>query len=1168
MRAAFYLGRTGTGKTHNIQENIVDKLAERPADANSIIYLVPDQMTFQAEHQLVAKTNTGITRAHVLSFSRMAWRVLKETGGITKTQLQRHGVYMLLRKVLEEEKDNLRIYQKVIDKQGFIEHFEHLVTELKQHMVSTDYFTEKLSHFENQTMKTAEEQMLSDKLHDITRLWQRVEDALGDRYAGNEDYLGLLVEKIPESDILKGAEVYVDGFHSFTPQELNVLERLLQQTSKITFSLTIDRPYDEDTPHPLDLFYQTATTYRKLRSLCENVGCEVEDVVLFDQAGYSKSPALAHIARYFEKRPLMPADSNGDVTIQAAVNRRTEIEAAARSIRQKIYEGECRFKDIAVVTRNMEEYAETVRTTFADYDIPLFLDQKRPMIHHPVIEFIRSVLETFAERWRYEPLFRALKTDMLFSIEEDWESAREQVDVLENYCIAYGLKEKHWKQKERWTYHSKRTSAGETTAKQPQDIQMEQKINQLREKFASALLRFEKRLKKQSSIRGFCTALFTFLEEQYIPEKIEKLRDTAVENNDVEGAREHEQVWGALVELLEQAVEMAGEEEVSFTTFHHIMETGLETMSFRLVPPAIDQVTFADMERSRLANIKVVFLLGVNEGILPASFEEDGMLNDQERQWLGAEGIELAEDSSRKLLNEQFLIYRALSIANEELHISYPLADEEGKTLQPSVLIKQVKDIFPDIEEKLLVNEPQEYQDNDQAQFVGPYRKTVSFLIYQLQQWKRGYPISPMWWDVYNWYVTNNKTPSFVNAIGSLFYKNEPKRLSAATSKRLYGDTLKASVSRIEQFASCAFSQFAAYGLQLRERDIYKLEAPDIGQLFHAALKDMTEKLMKSGKDWGTVTTVECQSTAKECVEKYVPFIQRNILLSSNKYKYLQKKLEDTVVRAAEILSRQAKASGFSPIGIELGFGNGAELPPLQFQLEDGTRMELAGRIDRVDQASGADGVFVRIIDYKSSAKDVNLADIYYGLALQMLVYMDVILSFAEEWIGTKAKPAGVLYFHIHNPFIQANQHLEAEEIEKELFKRFKMKGLLTANEESIRLMDNTLTNGHSQIVPAAIRKDGTFYSPSVMEEDNFNELRRYIRSVLEKTGSAIMEGQTAIQPYKYKQRIPCTFCSFRSICQFDTAFAANEYRVLTTDEKDIVQQLFQKEGGRSANDD
>lgn len=1158
MGVRFFIGRSKTGKTTAIYQEILTEL-QNDSDNREIIYLVPDQMTFQAEQKLVSLCG-GMSRAQVLSFSRLSWRVLNEVGGIAKTVIQKNGFYMLLRKVIEKEKNNFRLYKKASDKQGFIEQLERMLVEMKRHKVEPELLLEKQQELEGKENKTAQEAILSDKLYDLVLIWKRIEIEMGNEYIGTEDYLRLLTEKIPQSRYLDNAIIYVDGFHSFTPQELEVLKQLMQKASHITFALTIDKPYEKEPPHPLDLFYQTGMTYRKLVSLCEKVECDIVGVVPFTSQKKTND-ALYHVERYFDERPAPPNYEHDGISLFAGVNRRAEVEGVMRQILTLVREKGYRFRDIAIVTRKLELYDELLETTALDYNVPIFMDEERPMLHHPVMECIRSMLEALTENWRYEPLFRAWKSDMFFSLEEDWIKAREEVDILENYVLAYGIKEKHWKQQERWTLKP-RTAIEDK--KREETTMEEQQVHTLRMKFSTPLLSLEKQFERAHTIRDHCTVLYQFLEDQRIPEKIEKLIHEAKEHRDFAKAREHEQVWGAIVELLEQVVSVSGDEEVTLLTFRQMIEAGLISMTFNIVPPAIDQVTVADMERSRLSSVKVVFLLGVNEGIIPAPFEDTGLFSDEDREWFEREGIQLSDDSSRVILNESFLIYRVLSAPQEQLYLSYALADEEGNALQPSILLQQLKEMFPNLEEKLLFHEPHEYREEEQLHFIGSYPKTLSFLTNELAQWKKGYPIASVWWDVYNWYVTNETNAPIATVLQSLFYDNKAMAISPSLSKQLYGKKLKASVSRAEKFEACPFSQFIAYGLRLKERDIYKLEAPDIGQLFHATLNDIAAKIQAKGKGWGELSEKECRDIARESSRSFTPYIQRNIFQSSNRYQYLEKKLEQTIVRAAEILRIQAQQSGFSPVGLELAFGEKEALPPLTFTLSDGTVMEIAGRIDRVDKAEHENGVYVRVIDYKSSERNLSLEEIYFGLSLQMLVYLDVILTFSEKWLGVQAKPAGMLYFHVHDPVIKTTKQLTLAEIEEELMKQFQMKGLLLEDKDAVQLMDYSLERGKgsSLFIPARINRDGNFRkSKQLLPPENFEALRAFIRNKLKNIGEKIIQGNTDIRPYKKKQQTACTFCSFQSICQFDPHFAGNEYRHLQGKGKEIIEKLFASKG-------
>ncbi|MCD8509061.1 MAG: PD-(D/E)XK nuclease family protein [Bacillus sp. (in: Bacteria)] len=403
----------------------------------------------------------------------------------------------------------------------------------------------------------------------------------------------------------------------------------------------------------------------------------------------------------------------------------------------------------------------------------------------------------------------------------------------------------------------------------------------------------------------------------------------------------------------------------------------------------------------------------------------------------------------------------------------------------------------------------------------------------------------------------------------SLFYENTAKPLSKELSQTLYGTELQTSVSRMEQYQSCPFAQYANYGLSLRDRETYKLEAPDIGTLFHAALKEMAEHLRKAGKDFSQLTKAECETLAKTIVAELAPKIQREILLSSNRYNYIKQKLEEVVARASSVLAEQSKSSGFSPIGLEVAFGPNQDLPPLQFQLDNGSKLQLVGRIDRVDKSQGANGLLLRVIDYKSSKKDVQLTDVYYGLSLQMLIYLDVVISFSEKWLGAKASPAGVLYFHVHNPLLQRNEKLTVEQIEEELFKEFKMKGLISANPDVAKLMDHNLeTGGRSNIIPAAIKESGEFYKDSsVISDEDYVALKQFLRKKVEEIGSAITDGKIDITPVKNKQHVACTYCSFKPVCQFDPTLETNDYRRVGKLKKEEVLDKIRKEGGEKDED-
>ncbi|UOY92083.1 helicase-exonuclease AddAB subunit AddB [Ectobacillus sp. JY-23] len=1148
MSLRIVLGRAGTGKSALCLREMHEELNQRPK-GESIIYLVPEQMSFQAQQALGSSI-----RAQVFSFSRLAWKVLQETGGASRLHIDEAGVNMLLRKIVEGRKGELRVFQKAAKQNGFFEQLGGMIAELKRHNVTP---ADMYGVWQEAEAKHAP--LLASKIHDLQLLYEDFERALIGKYLDSEDYIKLLAEKLPQSSYMKDAIIYADGFHTFLPQELNVLKRMLQHGAKLTVTLVLDAPQKQE----LDLFYTTARTYERLMKIAADLRIEANSIVLEEQHRFKGSASLAHIEKYFESIPPKYFAGNSNLTIYTAANRQAEVEGVAREIRRLVREEDYRYRDIAVMLRNGASYDDSIKSLFTANEIPFFIDEKRLMLHHPVVELIRSALEVIEGNWRYEAVFRCIKTELLFPRRSHLLKLREEMDAFENYCLAYGMQGKKWTNGERWVYRRYRSL--ETTLQTDNERETEERMNNLRDIVVKPIFTLQKRLKRAKSVRKMCEAIYLFLEELRVPRKLEAMRKKAEQEGNLLFANDHEQVWHAVIDLLDKYVEMLGDENMSLQLFIEVMSTGLASLRFANIPPSLDQVLIANIDRSRLANVRALFLIGANEGVIPGLPADEGMLSDEERETLLGSGIELASTTRQKMLEEQFIVYQALTRASHRLYISCPFADEEGKVLLPSGLFKKLKALVPSAEQEFLTNEVQE----GKVEYITTPAMTLSHLVQQLQFWKQsGYKTDlSFWWDVYNFYVQSPQWHEHSKRVlSSLFYRNEAKPLHKSVSSALYGETIKGSVSRMELFQRCSYAHFAQHGLALRERDIFKIDAPDIGELFHAALKSIADRLTQQSRSWADLSRAECEHLAMEAMEVLAPLLQKEILLSSNRHHYLKHKLQQIIFRASLILSEHAKSSGFVPVDLEVPFGIGADaLPPLHFQLANGTKMEVVGRIDRVDMAEGEQGTFLRIIDYKSSAKSLDMTEVYYGLALQMLTYLDVVIENAGKWVKDKqATPAGVLYFHVHNPVVEIKGDATDADIDREILRKFKMKGLLLGDTEVVRLMDASLTSGSSDIVSAGLKKDGTFsaYS-SVASEQEFHTLKQYVRRTFQDIGTSITEGVIDIAPYKLKTKVACGFCQFKSVCQFDESLQENEYRILRPLKEAEALMKMREEGER-----
>jgi ATP-dependent helicase/nuclease subunit B len=831
---------------------------------------------------------------------------------------------------------------------------------------------------------------------------------------------------------------------------------------------------------------------------------------------------------------------------------------------------------MAVMVRSMEGYHDLIATVFADYGIPHFFDQKRSVLHHPLVEFLRSAVEVVLHNWHYDAVFRCVKTGLLLPLPEDndlpWdlETLSGGMDRLENAALAYGIHGYRWTDGKPWTFRTKVSLEEEDGG--PAEIMEEELklINGCRQLVAKPLHAFQERMRKAVDVKERTQAFMELLLELRVPEKLERWSEECLQAGAPEKAREHAQVWDSVIDMFDQLVEILGEEPVSLELYGALLETGLESIKLGLVPPSLDQVLIGSMDRTRSGQIRYAFLLGVSDGVVPAKMNEDGLLTEQERETLAGAGLPLAEGSRRKLLDEQFIAYSALCSPSRRLWISYPLADEEGKSLLPSELVHQLLHLFPGLQERLILAEPSPVlPEEEQAEFIAHPDKALAYLGVQLKQWLRGERIPELWWTVYDWFARRPEWESKLKLlVTALFYTNKENPLTVPTSRSIYGDRLQASVSRMERYAACPFSHFISHGLKLQERKVYRLEAPDIGQLFHAALHQFVRQLQEERVDWGALTAEESYARTSQLVDRLAPQLQGEILLSSSRFGYISRKLKAAVGKAAVMLTEHARRGEFVPLGLEVDFGPGGPLPPLTFRLYNGCMMDIIGRIDRVDGAGGDGKLLLRVIDYKSGPTSLQLPEVYYGLSLQMLTYLDVLVTHSKRWLGAEAVPAGVLYFHVHNPLLQQKNRPDPGEAEAQLRKRFKMRGLVTADAEIARKMDGGLRekNGYSELIPVAVKADGSFYkSSSVVTEGQWDRLREFVRGQIKRIGTGITDGQVDIAPYRLGKKAACRHCNYRAVCQFDPQFEGNGYKLLVPLGKEEVWSELEKTASDSA---
>ena len=1132
VKLRLIIGRAGSGKTHYCVEEMGELLKSSP-EGKSLVMILPEHATFQVEHKLASLPGIeGFTRAYVFGFRRLAHRVLMETGGAVRPHITELGKRLVLSQLLHDHQQEFKMFHRAASQRSFADILAGMIQEFKAYGVSPELLSE------------AEQELsglpIGDKLHDLALVYQGFEKFLQGRYTDPEDYLTLLAKKICESDILNDSQVWIDGFTWFNPQEAGVVAQLLQTASCVTITLCLDSNSEQQ--NPTALFHRQWDTRRKLLELARKMGAEIEEVVLTEAERF-RLPLLRHIEKQLFTSPAVGWTGlvQGLAVVEAA-NRRMEVEGMARDILRLCREEGHRWREIGILLRDTESYADIVETVLADYDIPFFSDRERHPFHHPLAELLRSALDVVIDRWSYEPLFRCFKTDL-------FELSRDEVDRLENYVLEFGIRGNKWTKAPAWTF-IRRFSLGEDSELNEVEQGYLQGINDIRIKASTPLITFEQQIKEATTVQEMTIALYELLTRLTVPEKLAQWADNAEATGDLEEAREHRQLWDSVVQLFEQMVEICGDQQMKLADYAAMINEGLEGLTLSLIPPGLDYVTVSSMVQTSLENIPAIYVLGVNDGVLPMRGRGEGLLTDEERGQMIAFGLELAPGSQADSFAEQFLVYTGLTRASEYFWMSYPLADEEGKGLSPSMLIKRVRELTA----VPLMSLPVEPLPGNEHQYLAHAKRSISALATVLRGYKRGQAVAEVWWDVYNWALQQAELQRYIEqAVAGLFHHNQVERLPEYLASRLYlkNNKLRGSVTRFESFQACPFKHFAQYGLSLKERAVFRLQAPDWGQFLHAALKDFGDRMREEDRDWGSVSPQECNDIVNEVVEKLAPKLQNEILLSSEQHKHLVGRLKRTVAHSVRRLVEFDRVSEFKPMALEKSFGRGQDaLPPLVYMLPDDIGLEIVGQIDRLDTAEHEGKKYMLVIDYKSGGAWLKLVDVYYGLRLQLLTYLLVARNAYQDCLS-----AGVLYYFLKNPSISDIVRIDDNEVTKKINNLLKMPGWVLAEPEVVRLLDSSI-EGHSEFLKIALKKDETFYNaslPYVKTPEEFALLLSHVEKKLVETACKIMTGDIDISPYALDKRTPCGFCQYSAVCQFDSLLPENEYRRLTTPEDTVI---------------
>lgn len=1139
MALQFYFGPSGSGKSKRLHQDVLHMAAKDP-DCN-FLFLVPDQFTMQTQMDLVKESpGGGIMNIDVLSFGRLTHRIFEETGYGRKPVLDDTGKSLVLRKVASSVKENLPVLSGNLNKIGYIHEIKSAISEFKQYGLSVERVGE-LAEF------SKSRGTLYYKLKDLKTLYQAFDAYVAERFITTEDTLALLSRAVHESKIMKNSVVIFDGFTGFTPIQYRLIAELMELSRMVIVSVTLG---EGENPYRImgeqELFYLSKKTVRDLQKWAQKRNVRQAEDVYLGKGGlprFRESRELAHLEKQLFRYPLKPyEDSQKDsipaIQIREAMSPAGEVRGACILIKKLVLEQNYSYRDIAVVTGELETYGDFFEREAATYDIPVFIDRTRGILLNPFLEYIRSALRIVLQNFSYESVFHYLRSGLAdFTMEE--------TDLLENYILATGIKgRKKW---------------GELFTRNATE-----QLNELRERLYGQMTPL---LQKQETASGYVKALYEFIVAGRIQEKLLIFEEKFRADGEEERAKEYAQIYRLVMELLNQIEGLLREEAMTLQEFADILDSGFAEIEVGTIPGGVDRVIVGDMERTRLNQVKVLLFLGVNDGNIPRNANKGGIISDIDREFLKDSDIELAPTPRQQMFTQRLYLYMNMTKPSERLYLSYARISSDGKTLRPSYLIDTVKALFPCAYQGNLM----EGKESVTKRIMGK-KDALPYVAEELReraQGREGGMTDEEFFSLCRIYWEDSAFRGQMEKLLQAAYEHyEHKPLGAMIARMVYGTVLENSVSRLERYAACAYAHFLQYGLNLKEREVFQLENTDLGNIYHEVLEVFSHHLKEHGYTWLDFPKEEGEQLLREALENCSMQYGETILYSSARYQYMIERMYRILKRTIWALKEQLKSGKFLPEAFEMSFSRVENLDAVNITLSEEEKMKLRGRIDRLDTCEDEDHIYVKVIDYKSGNKKFDLAAVYYGLQLQLIVYMNVAAEMMKKSHPDKeVVPAALLYYHVNDPMIKSEEELSPEQVNDQLLKELRMNGLVNDSEEVIGLLDGSFAT-KSSIIPVERKSDGYLSArSSVVNRQDYEVISNYVNQKMHQFGTEILQGNIEVNPCEQGNTESCTYCTFREICAFDGKIPGFEKRKpghgmdVLKDEQDIIEKMRKQSG-------
>lgn len=1219
----FIYGPAGADRQAIVLEQLRAWQQEQPNA--EIFYIVPDHIKFESEVTVLdyLRQQTGqpekmfaAANVQTFSFSRLMWYFLKEQPSLSKTKLTATGLAMIVTHILHElDEQDLHVFNRERNSPGFSKKLAEQIIELKLGGFMPDDLEQYAQNL--QEAATGEQADLSARLHDLVLVYREFEKYTAGQYLDTADSLDELITYLEKSN-LSQSYFMLDGFMNFNAKEKEVITVLMQKAAEVRMSLVLDHPHLDAKPETSELFYQTGKIYYEFSQMARANHVHL----LNDQRAQTPrvAPDMLSLEQFWQNsqsfgpKKTYQLKSKSSLLLTEVSDRVREVRYVAAKIRQLVFSGRYHYHDFLILAPQQDKYQNLLENIFSEYEIPVFTDLNKTMLNHPLVEFVLALFSVKQENYSYRSMMRLLKTEIYVPElkEAHWSlgTFRNTLDLMENCILQNGYySEFAWKNKEDWIVQTCGIQPNESKEEHEQrqrNLPNNRLVNQLRREVYRQLKTFFTKIGQVKNGREFAVELINFLEKIGVPQTLQGWQASAAKDLDLESdptrllgsisnVSRHEEVWNTLCSLLDEYVTALGAEALNLDEFIQILSSGFENAQYSQVPSTLDQVIFSESGVVQMANRQVLFFIGLNDTVLPRSFENHALLSDHDRQELtdltGAEQTAkyLSDTSAVQMAEEPFAAYLAFMSVKKRIFFSYPLSDNDGQALQLSPYIERIQKAFDLKTNRVLEQlEPDAEQIDD---LIGTNQTSLGELItVSRDAFRAGADLHAVWRGLYQ-YLRVNYHDETQRLLQSLGFANEilpnakpaedgHKYLAPEIVAALYGTQINTSISKLETFFADPYQYFLQYGLKLRPRDEFVLQPADTGQYFHSILEYFFQNVLQAGQTLANLTSSEFDQLMAQTIQQVNEEVGSQIFSSTARYRYTRRQLNRTASQVAHAVARQRQDRQIFTVKTETMFGDQAGLPALTFSdPQNQHQMRVRGRIDRIDLVAAADGQpYYNVVDYKSgnpeSKMDHFLLRTFNGLSLQLLTYLRALQQAADSGelakllnypaLAGQLKTANVQpelgsasYLHLFDPVLKNGQDLEEKFDKSFMYKGIFRKGQDSSAEENgfLLALDADVEAGVQNGEKASSRNYPIKYQKSkhelkaastkslLLTLDQINQLLAYNDLKMQEARAGIFSGLIDLAPYRLDMSTGLDYSDYQEIMMFDPLLAENNYR-------------------------